>query len=1023
MALSLRSLLILPFVLQVTGITGLVGYLSFRSGQAAVADLAQQLMGETYNRIEHEFDTYLRIARRANQHFEAVLKAEAIAADNLDQLHRYLILENLHTPELTSFVFGTPAGDFRLSNRVLPAARASGITQLRPSDLSYEVAKSDPDEPSRLHFYATDRSGNLQRHLRILDNVDVRQRPWYQQAVTTGQPGWTQPFQIGASPVLTLNTYTPIRAENGDLRGVFAVNLSLDHFDQFLQSLELSPGSAVFAVDQHGLLIASSSQEPAYSVTVAAQRGGQFGTTDFQRLAATDAQDPVIQNVAQYLQTEFGSWEALNSPYRTRINGAGEPLFVQVMPYQDERGLDWSIAIAIPEASFMAAIQRNVQRTIGLCGLALVSSLALGIWTTRQIARPLRALSQATRAYQPGEILPVAASSPVREVDALRQQFARMVAQLNDSFASLHQSEQKFFQLLENLPIGVSIFDAAGKLILLNQHGEQLLGPAPLDEPIADILVTYQCYVAGSDQPYPQEQLPVVRALQGRPTTIDDIEMVLSGQRVPLTITATPLVDADGTLLYAIAIFQDISQQRRAEALQRRYEAELEAQVRAQTVALREREAQLHEAQTLARVGSWELTVATGTSHNSPELNRLLYGDPQYSAASYRELLDLVPLPARQQLQAAIEQAIADGTPYEIEHPIVTSDGSQRWFISRGKALCDASGQVVKIIGTAADLTERQAAERQLRESEAKFATLFYANPAPAWIASLAEGRCLQVNDGFSEFLGYPSAAVLGRSCHELRLWVKASDRQRYMQLLQTAGRLQDFETVFRLSSGEQRTVLLSARVHTLDGQACVLGVLSDITARKQAEVELQRLNDELRRFATTDSLTQVANRRQMQTALEWEWQRCLRDRRPLTLILLDIDYFKAYNDTYGHLQGDTCLQQVAQVLQNCLGRAGDLVARYGGEEFLLILPNTHAEGGLAVAQRLQQAIRDLAIAHQESPFEQRLTVSIGIVTAEVSPNLSARDTLDLADKALYRAKQTRNAYQVEYLRSDEEAV
>ncbi|MEO1401098.1 MAG: diguanylate cyclase [Cyanobacteria bacterium J06635_1] len=169
---------------------------------------------------------------------------------------------------------------------------------------------------------------------------------------------------------------------------------------------------------------------------------------------------------------------------------------------------------------------------------------------------------------------------------------------------------------------------------------------------------------------------------------------------------------------------------------------------------------------------------------------------------------------------------------------------------------------------------------------------------------------------------------------------------------------------------------------------------------------QLQQANQELQALALTDSLTQIANRRQFDLHLESEWQRLAREQQPLSLILCDIDFFKRYNDHYGHPTGDRCLLKVAQALVHAPKRPADLVARYGGEEFAVILPNTHTKGAYRVAHKIRQGIAALQIPHPDSELSPWLTVTIGIATAIPNRDLAAHELLQAADLALYHAKQ-----------------
>lgn len=168
---------------------------------------------------------------------------------------------------------------------------------------------------------------------------------------------------------------------------------------------------------------------------------------------------------------------------------------------------------------------------------------------------------------------------------------------------------------------------------------------------------------------------------------------------------------------------------------------------------------------------------------------------------------------------------------------------------------------------------------------------------------------------------------------------------------------------------------------------------------------QLESANQRLQRLVGLDGLTEVANRRRFDEYLHQEWQRLTRIQQPLSLILADIDHFKAYNDTYGHPAGDDCLRQVAQTMQRAVQRATDLVARYGGEEFAVILPHTSQEGARRVAANLQAQVQALQLPHRGSGVSAVVTLSLGVVTT--IPHLFSTPValLSAADEALYQAK------------------
>jgi diguanylate cyclase (GGDEF)-like protein/PAS domain S-box-containing protein len=184
-----------------------------------------------------------------------------------------------------------------------------------------------------------------------------------------------------------------------------------------------------------------------------------------------------------------------------------------------------------------------------------------------------------------------------------------------------------------------------------------------------------------------------------------------------------------------------------------------------------------------------------------------------------------------------------------------------------------------------------------------------------------------------------------------------------------------------------------------------IIGSLIDISKYKQVEVALQKANDELLRLAALDDLTQIANRRRFDDRLTQEWRRAQRDKTSLAVIICDIDFFKNYNDSYGHLRGDDTLYTVAQAIQATLKRPMDLVARYGGEEFAVILPSTDAQGAERVALQIKQAVEELQIAHKSSRTSKNITLSFGAAAVVPSDELSSKRLIEAADQALYLAK------------------
>lgn len=177
------------------------------------------------------------------------------------------------------------------------------------------------------------------------------------------------------------------------------------------------------------------------------------------------------------------------------------------------------------------------------------------------------------------------------------------------------------------------------------------------------------------------------------------------------------------------------------------------------------------------------------------------------------------------------------------------------------------------------------------------------------------------------------------------------------------------------------------------------------VNTLSESNQQLQNANEKLETLTLEDALTELHNRRYFEMQLEFEWKRESREKKILTLMVIDIDYFKLYNDTYGHAEGDVCLKSVAQVLQSSLHRSSDIIARIGGEEFVVMLPNIDVDGAMTLANQMQDKLHDAKLTHATSPLGDNVTVSIGIASVLPDENATALGLFKAADKALYKAK------------------
>jgi two-component system, cell cycle response regulator len=298
------------------------------------------------------------------------------------------------------------------------------------------------------------------------------------------------------------------------------------------------------------------------------------------------------------------------------------------------------------------------------------------------------------------------------------------------------------------------------------------------------------------------------------------------------------------------------------------------------------------------------------------------------------------------------------------------------------------------------------------------------ASPNVVVIADAQVPDCpiIYVNPKFEQMTGYSASEVIGKNCRFLQ---GTDTKQPGLNAIRQALREQkECRVVLRNYRKDGTLFWNDLSISPIRNEAKevthFIAVQTDITEYKRMEqerqkyqsslqqmnMELYQLNQTLHRLANLDGLTGVANRRRFEEHLDQEWRRMFREKAPLSIILGDLDYFKRYNDTYGHLEGDDCLKVVASAITRVVNRPADLVARYGGEEFAIILPSTPSEGAMQVAQSIRQEIQKLKIPHQASAVGEYVTMSLGIATKIPDREILAKELIEAADKALYQAKE-----------------
>lgn len=281
-------------------------------------------------------------------------------------------------------------------------------------------------------------------------------------------------------------------------------------------------------------------------------------------------------------------------------------------------------------------------------------------------------------------------------------------------------------------------------------------------------------------------------------------------------------------------------------------------------------------------------------------------------------------------------------------------------------------------------------------------------------------GLIQSTNPAVEKHLGYSENDLLGRNIKKIMPNPYHDQHDQYISNYLQTGKKNVIgnqrEVVALTKAGNEIPIELSITEININGEVFFTGVLRDISERIQLREAMKEINDTLftsnlalKNKSRTDSLTGLANRGYFDEIMSVEIRRAVREQRPLSLILIDVDHFKLYNDFYGHQQGDDCLRQIAKTMKECFLRSGELPARYGGEEFCVILPGNDNNQAKVLAEKLNKVIWDLNLPHAESKTADRVTICVGVATLQISSTsvISAKDIIEQADKALYEAKTT----------------
>lgn len=734
----LQSILIASFVIPVVGAIALTGYLSYKNGQQAIEDLAQQLMGEASERVQNQLSTYLSNAQLINRLNANEIQTGQLNPQDPNALTRHFWEQRFLFDKVcgAAMYFGTPQGEF------------TGLSRHRPSN-TWRIGRSGQRTQGHYFSYATDAQGRASKLLKRDNPFDPRVRPWYRAATQARTTTWSQVYPDISQQDLKIALSQPVYDTTGKLQGVLGVDCLFSKLGDLLRQTKVGRSGVIFITERSGALIATSTDRPSFN-----QKN--------LRLNIFELNHPLIQRSAKLLQ-DSNALTGMQQSQTLEFDHNGQLHFLRVTSLLKEIGLDWQIVVVVPESDFMARVDANMRTTLWLCLGALSLAVAVGGFTARRVTRPIIQMSAASQKIVSGELEHPIAGSAIQEVKNLAdtfnwmsQQIKASRQQLRDYARSLEAKVSERTQALEHeiqqhqqTETALQHSKEALKLIVEGtaaQTGNNFFRACV--RYLAEVLqvqyaivsefanaektrVRSLAYWTGSNwsEPieYPIRATPCETVLAGQicyyPNDVqtrfaDDHDLIEMGV---VSYLGMPLMNSVGEILGHLAVLdiKPMSTNPDRELILKIFAARAGAELERKQAEEAQRQSEKKFRSIIENVNDviYILNPDGTFAYLSPSLIDALHYEPTETIGTH--FTPMIHPDYLQRCIDAVQRLVETGqTIWGLEYLIKTKQNDWRWYISNISAVYDAAGKVQYCVGVARDVTERKLMEEELRRAK-----------------------------------------------------------------------------------------------------------------------------------------------------------------------------------------------------------------------------------------------------------------------------------------------------------------